>query len=113
MSIAELKVKNYLEENNVEFIFQKKFEECKNKRKLPFDFYLPKHNMCIEVDGEQHFKPVPFGGFKNAQENHEITKKHDEIKTLFCQKHGINLLRISYKEFRTTKYIKFLKNNIH
>ena len=30
---------------------------------MPFDFYLPKHNICIEYDGKQHFEPIDiFGG---------------------------------------------------
>lgn len=113
MSTLELKVKNYLLVNNVEFVFQKRFDGCKMKRALPFDFYLPKYNMCIEVDGEQHFKPVPFGGANVAQSNFEKVKKSDKIKTTFCKEHNIYLLRISYKDFRTNKYITTLKNNIH
>ena len=42
--------------NNYKFLTQHKFNDCKFKKPLPFDFYLPEYNMCIEFDGEQHFK---------------------------------------------------------
>lgn len=35
---------------------------------LPFDFYLPYYNTCIEYDGVQHFKPIDyFGGEKEFE----------------------------------------------
>ena len=51
--------------------------------------------MCIEYDGEQHFKPISkFGG----EDKYLIRLKLDEIKNLWCQNSNIKLLRISYKE---------------
>ena len=69
----------------------------KNNKKyctmLPFDFYLPNQNICIEYDGEQHFKPIEkFGG----QENLKNVQNRDKIKTEFCEKQGITLIRIPY-----------------
>jgi len=49
-------ISNYLEINNVYYIPEKKFDTCMMKKPLPFDFYLPNLNLCIEYDGEQHFK---------------------------------------------------------
>ena len=46
--------------NNIEFKKEKKFKDCKDKYQLPFDFYLPQYNLCIEFDGEQHFNPSSF-----------------------------------------------------
>lgn len=34
-----------------DFIIQHKFKNCRDIRPLPFDFYLPKLNTCIEYDG--------------------------------------------------------------
>ena len=60
---------------------------------LPFDFYLPKYNSCIEFDGIQHYEPVEhFGG----QESYDYTVKHDKIKNEYCKNNGILLLRIPY-----------------
>lgn len=99
-SIGETKIKQWLEEYNINFIQQKRFKDCKNKRQLPFDFYLPNHNACIEYDGQQHFKPIQFGGIsiKNAINRFEKTKSNDKIKTKYCKNNNILLIRISYQE---------------
>lgn len=56
MTSGEKKVFNFLKINKIKNIFQHTFDGCVGiKRKLPFDFYLPDFNMCIEYDGRQHF----------------------------------------------------------
>ena len=68
---------------------------CKYKGLLYFDFFLFEYNCCIEYDGEQHFiSNYWFGG----DEAFESNKIRDNIKTTFCEKNDIFLLRISYKE---------------
>ena len=93
ISHGEFYIKTILEENNIKFESQYKFDDCKNKFKLPFDFYLPDYNMCIEYDGLQHYRPIErFGGdegFLKRQEN-------DNIKTNYCIEHDIQLIRIPY-----------------
>ena len=86
---------HYLNENNIKYIQEKSFDDCRYKRKLFFDFYLPKYNCCIEYDGEQHTRP---NGFYNKKENFKITQKRDKIKDEYCINNNIPLLRISYKE---------------
>jgi hypothetical protein len=97
-SKGENEIKQYLGEKNVNFIFQHKFENCinpKTKRKLPFDFYLPNENICIEYDGELHYNSIEYyGGNKKLID----IKYRDSIKTQFCLDNNINLLRISYKD---------------
>ena len=74
---------------------QKTFEGCKYKNLLRFDFYIPKYNICIEMDGLQHDVPIDyFGGIKYLKE----TKKRDGIKNDYCKEHGINLIRIKQIE---------------
>ena len=95
-------IRRFLLNNNIEFIPQHMFEGCKNKRKLPFDFYLPDYNTCIEYDGIQHVKAVKcFGG----EEEFKNTKYKDNIKTQYCLNNNINLIRISYIEFDDIEYI--------
>ena len=57
-SKGEKAIRIFLKTIGVEFIKQKRFKNCKDIRTLPFDFYLPDYNICIEYDGEQHFKPI-------------------------------------------------------
>lgn len=91
-SSSEFIIRKFLESNNILFIKQKKFLDCKDKFPLPFDFYLPDYNLCIEFDGQQHYEP------RFGNEEFEVTKKHDEMKNQYCKEHNINLLRIPYWE---------------
>ena len=112
MSKGEVATMIYLENNNIEYIRQYKFKDCKDKRALPFDFYLPQYNLCIEYDGKGHFQKVDYYGKladDKLQENYEYVKKHDKIKTEYCKNHNIKLLRISYKENIENKLNEWLK----
>ena len=92
-SLGERMISNYLKLNNINYTRQKKFNDCKHINKLPFDFFLPEYNICIEYDGIQHFKPVKqFGGEKEF----EKVKIKDKIKTNYCKNNNIELIRISY-----------------
>lgn len=95
MSIGEKKIMKYLIDNCIKYESQYTFDDCKNIFVLPFDFYLPEYNTCIEYDGEQHFKPIDcFGG----EEKLKKTQNNDNIKTQYCKNNGINLLRIKYDQ---------------
>lgn len=97
-SKGENEIKKYLENNNIKYIPQKSFNDCVNDktgRKLVFDFYLPKQNICIEYDGKQHYFPIKF--FGGVKEFNDITYK-DNIKNEFCKNNNIKLIRISYKD---------------
>lgn len=54
-SSLETKVKDWLDENNINYIQQYSFNDCRNIYPLKFDFYLPLLNKIVEIDGEQHF----------------------------------------------------------
>lgn len=94
-SKGEKLIAEILEKKQIKFIRQKKFDKCKNKRLLPFDFYIKAHNLCIEYDGIQHYEPIDrFGGIYEFKK----LNKNDIIKTKYCVDNNINLLRISYKD---------------
>jgi len=82
-SKGENLIRKFLIENSINFTSQKRFKNCRDKKPLPFDFYLPKHNLCIEYQGEQHFKPVMHWGGEKAFKN---IKKRDKIKKIYCKK---------------------------
>lgn len=107
-SIGEKKVKSILNVMNINYEVQKKFNDCKHKKKLPFDFYLPKHNILIEYDGKQHFKCIEvFGGVKAFNG----IKKRDKIKNEYAAKNNIPLLRIPYTKFNLIEEeIKYFLN---
>ena len=94
-SSGERHIRHYLQEHNIQFKTQYKFDDCKRKRCLPFDFYLPEYNICIEYDGRQHFEPVDvFGGEERLVE----IQQNDSIKNQYCEKNHIKLLRIRYDD---------------
>ena len=95
VSLGERDISIYLTRNNIKYIQQYKFDDCYNKRPLSFDFYLPDYNMCIEYDGEQHYKPIEWFGGK---EKLEYIKHRDKIKNKYCHDNNILLLRIRYDE---------------
>lgn len=94
-SVGEASVEKWLIGRKIKFRRQKKFDQCRDKRRLPFDFYLPKCNTCIEYNGIQHYRPTAFFGNKLRQTD---CAKHDQIKKGFCKKMGIKLLIIKYSE---------------
>ena len=94
-SYGELRIKEFLKLNNIDYTEQKTFEECKDIRKLPFDFYLNEFNIAIEYDGEQHYKKC----FNMTDEDFEDRKNKDNIKTQFCMDNNIYLIRIPYWDF--------------
>jgi hypothetical protein len=94
-SKGEQIIKNYLVENKISYIPQHKFDECKNKNKLPFDFYLPDYNLCIEFNGIQHYESFKhFGGINKLNK----TILNDSIKIKYCEDYFIDLLIIKYDE---------------
>jgi hypothetical protein len=107
-SKGEIEIRKFLTNHKIDFVPQKKFNDCINietNRKLSFDFYLPKYNMCIEYQGKQHFVPVKKWGGINALEK---IKNRDLIKKIYCEKKNINLLEISYLESVNKVLEKFI-----
>ena len=94
-SHGELFIENLLKEHHISFISEYRFENCKNKKKLPFDFYSPQHNTCIEYQGEQHYNVVDIWGGENGL---KIRQNNDKIKQDFCKLEGINLIIIPYNK---------------
>lgn len=105
-SKGEQKIKNFLLENNLNFEEQKRFKDCKHKNCLPFDFYLPDHNICIEFQGEQHFKPARWSKNKEKMlEKLNLIQTRDQIKRDYCKKNNIKLFEISYKDYNNIERI--------
>jgi very-short-patch-repair endonuclease len=104
-SKGEITIKKWLDENNIKYIPQHRFNDCRSILPLPFDFYLPEKNICIEYDGNQHHKVNYFFGGENGLKE---TKKKDKIKDNYCIDNNILLLRIRYDEIIIDKLNKVL-----
>lgn len=106
-SRGEREISLWLRNNSIDFVPQKTFDGCRNKKLLPFDFYIPKYNICIEYDGEQHYKPINFFG---GEEKLEKTIQRDNIKTNYCMANNIQLIRVKYNENIIEVLEKFFNN---
>lgn len=94
-SRGEKYIENQLKLNKINFDPQKRFDDCRNKIQLPFDFYLPNYDICIEFDGTHHYQiKNGLGGFDRLVKQ----KENDRIKTNYCQNKGIKLFRIKYTD---------------
>ena len=90
-----------LKQNKIKFQREKTFPDLKHGL-FRFDFYIPNlwgAPAIVEVDGEQHFKPI-YGrqSFLKGQE-------HDRRKNSYCLANNIPLYRIPYWEIKNLKTV--------
>lgn len=103
-----------MSDSHINFI-QEKREYINHDTYVVFDFYLPEYRTAIEVNGEQHYHPVTFGGIslKKAVEKFNKQVIMDEKKDKYCSNNNINLIKIPYWEFKKgNKYIERINNII-
>ena len=101
-SKGEKLIWNWLRQHTIEFEFQKRFSDCKDKLPLPIDFYLPKYNLCIEYQGSQHYDPGFYirkkKSYEEGMKKYNTQKAHDEMKKAYCIQMSIDFLEIKYTE---------------
>ena len=91
ISKGNSKIIEILNSNNIQYETEKKFNSCKDKRELPFDFYI-ENKYLIEYDGKQHFD-------KDSIFDYEYTHNHDLLKSKWCKENNIPLIRIPYTRY--------------
>lgn len=101
-SKLETEISKLLDDNEIEYERQKKFKWLCNVKNMSLDFYLPKYNIAIECQGEQHFRPIDYFGGK---EEYDIICNRDKIKYNLCKEHGLNIIYFSTKEFGNIDYL--------
>ena len=104
-STLENKCRLILEKNNIDYIPQKQFNWLGRQS---LDFYLPKYNIAIECQGEQHYRPIEFfGGLKtfNKIKNNDIKKSNK------CKNNNIKLIYFSEEKHKHFNGIKSFTND--
>ena len=102
-------MKSILKKLNIKYEEQKRFW-LNNINWISYDFYLPKYNILIEMDGLPHFKYTKFF-HKNKKKFREHILR-DIMKNYFALKNGYKILRISYfDDDYIDKYLLFFINN--
>ena len=79
-----------------------------DKKKLPFDFFIPEFSLVIEVHGEQHFKYTPH--FHGSKMNYAKSLVRDSNKQEFCELNDINIVFFNFNESET-EWLQKLKND--
>ena len=90
-SHLEKDVSNFLAVKNIDFERQctnSRFEWIQLQR---LDFYLPKYNMVIECQGEQHYNEKSFYPYRNAY-TLEKQIELDLAKKNICEKNGLKVI---------------------
>lgn len=104
-SKGEQEIRHWLQNNNIDFESQYKFDNCRNIEPLPFDFAVfedaekTKLKFLIEYDGEFHYYPII------SKKKLRYQQFNDSRKTNYCIDNCIPLLRISYLEFDNIKQV--------
>lgn len=113
-SKGETRIKVWLDVKKIKYKTQYRFYNCRNKLPLPFDFYLPDYNTCIEFQGAQHYFSVMQSNLAKSETIGKIEfvnlQKRDEIKRDYCKKNNIFLLEIKYNEKVEEKLENFFEN---
>lgn len=98
-SKGEIKIKKFLDNNNIYYEQQKHFKEL---NQLSFDFYIPNKNVLIEYQGEQHFHSIKFFG---GEAKYLKQIENDSIKKEFCKNNNFILLEIEYFNYNNIEDI--------
>ena len=81
------KVHQILQSYDLEYVDEQMFDDCRDKRKLPFDFYIPSLSLLLEHHGTQHQRGWQGRGADDI-------KRRDEIKKKYAKDNGFNYLAI-------------------
>ena len=90
-SKGQQKIAEILKSQNISFIQEKKFDDCRfpdTNFLARFDFYV-NNSYLIEYDGQQHY----YDGYYSDLNK---TQFRDNIKNQYCKQHNIPLIRIPY-----------------
>ena len=92
VSHLENEIMAFLDNNNIEYIFQCNSRKFKWLGLQSLDFYLTRYNVAIECQGLQHFK---CGGNIFNEDKLARTKDSDERKLRKCNEHGVKIFYYS------------------
>ena len=113
-SHGEREISKWLDNKNIKYIREKTFPNLLGVGNdyLRYDFYLPKHNILIEYQGEYHDGSVKYKTQTQEEYEKQFLKQqeHDRRKREYAQFHNIRLLEIWYWDFDNIEEI--LNKNI-
>lgn len=111
-SKGETRIGQILQTLNIPYQREFKFNDCKDKDKLKFDFAIFDKDgnikCLIEYQGIQHYYSAKNSSSWNTIEHLSTLQKHDKLKREFCNKKEIPLIEIPYSNYDkiNAEYIK-------
>ena len=110
-SLGARRVSHWLTEHEIAYEVEALIPAGKKGLPLRADFYVAEHNMYIEYDGEQHYKPIAFFGMDEQTSISVFNdqKERDRAKENWILDNGFELLRIRFDqnvELELEKYFK-------
>lgn len=100
MSNLELHILKILKQNGISFEREKTFSDLR-KNKYRYDFYLPKQNVLIEINGAQHYENIKF--FYKSRIEFKKAQERDRRKIAYALANNISLYIIPYWEIPEIK----------
>lgn len=100
MSSLELHILKILKQNGISFEREKTFSDLR-KNKYRYDFYLPKQNVLIEINGAQHYENIKF--FYKSRIEFKKAQERDRRKIAYALANNISLYIIPYWEIPEIK----------
>lgn len=114
-SHGEYTIYSYLLQHGIKFAYQQRFSDLKDKRELPYDFFVNDFNLVIEYQGRQHFETSATSRFRKDAISQP---RRDAIKKEYALKKGMFYLDISAEKtdeiesavYQKLKEISILQN---
>lgn len=102
-SKGERKISNFLNNNNMSYQSQKKFETLRGIKGKPlsYDFFIPEFNLLIEYQGQFHDHTVSL----QTEEMFNSQVEHDKRKRKYAKDNNIDLLEIWYTDLNNIEDI--------
>lgn len=102
-----------LKAHNLLYALDKSFDGCISEegRLLRFDLYIPQKHLCIEFDNKHHFEPIKYHTDTTddmAEKYYQIQVQNDQIKSDYCFKNNINLIRIPYNRYSLQSIVAYI-----
>lgn len=104
-SKGEKRLINYLNEKGIKYQEEKMYFDLigLGGGNLSYDFYLPKYNLLIEYQGEQHEKYIK--GLHTSKDAFKKQQEHDRRKREYTKQNNIELLEIWYHDYDNIEQI--------
>ena len=111
-SNGEQKIIDILLRENINFTREQQFSDGEKIKYCRFDFYCKELNICIEFNGEQHYKYKQF--FYKDKSEFLKAQERDRAKITFCLSNNIDLYCIPYWEInQINSFSDIIKEKYH